>query len=49
MIVEYKIDNGFKANAKADIADDTRSALAPLSKFIININLFIKYEPACLT
>ena len=48
MIIEYKIDNGFKADVIADTPDDTMSALAP-PKYIIIINLFIKYEPACRT
>ena len=41
MIIEYKIDNG----SKADTPDDTMSALALPPKYIIIINLFIKYEP----
>ena len=49
MIIEYKIDNGSKADAIADIFDDAMSALAPPPKYIIIINLFIKYEPVCRT
>ena len=48
MFINYKIDNGSNADAIADTFDDTMSALAP-PKYIININLIIKYEPACLT
>ena len=29
MNIEYKIDNGFNADAIADTSDDTMSALAP--------------------
>ena len=32
MVIEYKIDNGFKAGAIADTFDDTMSVLAPSSK-----------------
>ena len=32
MIIEYKIDNVFKADAIADISDDTMSALTPSPK-----------------
>ena len=32
MIIEYKIDNGFKADAIADTSDNTMSALAPSPK-----------------
>ena len=46
MIIEYKINNGSKADAIADTPDDTMSTLAPPPKYIIIINLFIKYEPA---
>ena len=49
MIIEYKINNGFKADARADTPDDTMSELSSPPKHIIIINLFIKYEPACLT
>ena len=45
-MIKYKIDNGFKADAIADISDDTMSAVAPPPKYIIIINLFIKYEQA---
>ena len=47
MIIEYKIDNESKADAIADTSDDTMSALTPPPKYIIIINLFIKYVPAC--
>ena len=49
MIIKIKIANGSKADAIADTPDDTMSALAPPPKYIIIINLFIKYEPACRT
>ena len=49
MIIEYKIDNGYKADAIADTLDDTMSVLVPPPKYIIIINLFIKYRPACQT
>ena len=29
MIIEYKIDNGFKADAIADTSDDTLDVLSP--------------------
>ena len=32
MIIEYKIDNGFKADAIDDTSDDTMNALAPFPK-----------------
>ena len=32
MIIEYKIDNGFKADAIADTSDDTLDALSPSPK-----------------
>ena len=32
MIIEYKIDNGFKADAIANTSYDTMSALAPSLK-----------------
>ena len=32
MIIEYKIDNGFKADVITDTSDDTMSALAPSPK-----------------
>ena len=32
MIIGYKIDNGFKADAIADTSDNTMSALAPSPK-----------------
>ena len=32
MNIEYKIDNGFKADAIADTSDDTMSAPTPSSK-----------------
>ena len=46
MIIKYKINNGSKADAIADTPDDTMSAFVPPSKYIIIINLFIKYAPA---
>ena len=49
MIIEYKIDNESKADAIADTPDDSMSKLAPPPKYIIIINLLIKYEPACRT
>ena len=49
MIIYYKISNGSKADTIADTPDDTMSALAPPPKYIIIINLIIKYEPACRT
>jgi len=45
MIIENKIDNASKADAIDDTSDDTMSELAPPPKYIIIINLFIKYEP----
>ena len=32
LFIEYKIDNGFKADVIADISDDTMSALTPFPK-----------------
>ena len=32
MNIEYKIDNGFKADTIADTSDDIMSALTPFSK-----------------
>ena len=32
MIIEYKIDNIFKVDARADAIDDTMSAFSPPSK-----------------
>ena len=51
MFIKYKIDNGSNADAIADTFDDKMSALTPPppSKYIIIINFFIKYEPACRT
>ena len=46
MIIEYKIDNVSKADVIDDTPDDTMSELAPPPKYIIIINLIIKYEPA---
>ena len=37
MIIEYKIDNGFKADARADTPDDTMSELSSPPKYIIII------------
>ncbi len=48
MIIEYKIDNGSKADSITDTFDDIMRALSP-PKYIIFINLFIKYEQACRT
>ena len=49
MIIGYKIDNGSKADTIADTPDDSMSVLVPPPKYIIIINLFIKYQPACRT
>ena len=50
MIIEYEIDIISKLDAIAEIIDDTMSALSPPPpKYIIIINLIIKYEPACRT
>ena len=47
MIIEYKTNNGSKADAIADKSDDTMSALAPPPKYIISVNLAIRYKPVC--
>ena len=49
MIIENKIDNASKADGIDDTPDDAMSELAPPPKYIIIINLLIKYEPACRT
>ena len=49
MIIKYKTNNISKADARADTIDDTMSTLTPPPKYIIIINLFIKYETACRT
>ena len=49
MIFEYKKYNGSKADVIDDTFDDLMGALAPPLKYIIIINLFIKYEPVFLT
>ena len=49
MIIKYNTNNISQADAMVDTYDDTMSAFVPPPKYIIIINLFIKYEKACWT